>query len=69
MKVRPVIDFEEAAKILEEALSKKFGVEVTGVDITSYDQPRISIDFQTGGMFNSSAFGHRMHDYNKSKNG
>lgn len=63
MKTHATIDFVEAAKILHEALEKKLKQEVIGVTITSYEHPRIDIQFGTGGMFDAIAFRHRMHEW------
>lgn len=65
MKVHATIDFVEASKILHKALEKKLNKEVTGVTITSYDNPRIDIQFCAHGMFDAIAFRHRMHDWNE----
>ena len=61
MKISPTISLQEMADILREGILARFP-NVDGVDqitIQSYDQPRITIDYNNGPMVESTQFRHR----------
>lgn len=63
MRTSPTISFYELAEILRSVLETKLGYGVDSITVTSYDQPRLTIEFDSdqGGsaMIETIAFRHR----------
>lgn len=63
MNIHPTITIYEMATILREHLETKFGAIVDQITVTSYDTPRVTVEYSnsTGGdsMVEAIAFRHR----------